>query len=231
MLMRYIALAIAAAVALAGTPALAQQAHTIELIGEAETHAAPDTAFVSFGVTTEAETAAAALAANNTAMRQALDTVKAEGIAARDVQTSGLVLAPRYGSEQPPNKSERRIIGYTATNAATVRVRDLAKLGSLLDQIVKAGANQIRGIDFDIADRARLMDELRRRAVADARAKANLYAAAAGVKLGPLVRLTEEGAPSPSPLRRKAMAAASVPVEAGELTLTMRVRMVWNLAN
>ena len=230
--MRYIALAIAAALALAGGPVLAQQARTIEMIGEAETHAAPDTAFVTFGVTTEAETAAAALAANNTAMRQAIDVVKAEGVAAKDVQTTGLVLTPRYRSAQPPNESERRIVGYAATNAATVRVRDLAKLGGLLDKIVKAGANQIRGIDFDIADRGRLMDDLRRRAVADARAKAILYTAAAGVKLGHLVSLTEEGGPGPNLLRRRvAAAAASVPVEAGELTLTMRVRLVWNLAD
>jgi uncharacterized protein YggE len=226
------AFAIVTALLLAGGPALAQQARTMEMIGEAETHAAPDTAFVTFGVTTEADTAAAALAANNAAMRQALDTVKAEGVAARDVQTAGLNLSPRYSSGQPSKDGDRRvIIGYTATNAATIRVRDLAKLGGLLDKIVKAGANQIRGIDFDIADRERLMDDLRRRAVADARAKAALYAAAAGVKLGPLVSLTEEGGPRAGPLRRKAMAAASVPVEAGELTLAMRVRLVWSLAN
>jgi hypothetical protein len=225
----YVVLAVAMMSALGSGPALAEQARTIELIGEASAHAPPDTAFVTFGVTTEAETAAAALAANNAAMRQALDVVKAEGIASRDVQTAGLTLAPRYRSGQ--NDVEKKIIGYSATNAATVRVRDLAKLGNILDKVVMAGANQIRGIDFDIADRARLMDELRRQAVANVRAKAALYAAAAGVRLGSLVSLTEEGIPSPQPLRQRAMAAAAVPVEAGELTLTMRVRLVWNLAN
>ncbi len=228
MRLAYVVLTTAMVLALGSAPVVAEQARTIELIGEASTQAPPDTAFVTFGVTTEAETAAAALAANSAAMRQALDLVKAEGIASRDVQTTGLTLAPRYRSGQ--NDVERKIIGYSATNAATIRVRDLAKLGNILDKVVTAGANQIRGIDFDIADRARLLDELRRQAVANARAKAALYATAAGVRLGSLASLSEEGTPSPQPLRR-AMAAAAVPVEAGELTLTMRVRLVWNLAN
>ena len=207
---------------------------SLTLVGEAEMSAVPDMALVTLGVTREAETAAAALEANSAAMRAVLDTVRAAGIEEREVQTSGLSLQPRFvyprqgGGEQPP-----RLIGYTASNQVTLRLRDLGKLGALLDRLVAAGANDIRGIGFDLADRSRLLDEARRKAVQDAKRRASLVAEAAGVALGEIMSIAEEdGIPAPRPMASRAMAAeAAVPVEAGELTLRARVRIVWRIAD
>jgi len=117
-----------------------------------------------------------------------------------------------------------------------LRVRDLAKLGDLLDKVTVAGANRIDGIDFIVSNQEALLDEARRKAVADAKDKADLYARAAGFTLGKVINLVEEGTPSPRPMARAAapglaMAATPVPVEAGEMTLSMRVRVVWSLAD
>jgi uncharacterized protein len=159
--------------------------------------------------------------------------LKSQGIEPKDIQTSALSLAPRYSVQRPGETNKPRIIGYMANNDVRIRIRELPKLGSLLDKVVAAGANEIRGVTFDISQRGPLLDEARRRAVADAKHKAVLYAESVGVGLGPLVSLTEEsGLTQPQPMRFQAVsaAAATVPVEAGEMTLRMRVRMVWSLA-
>jgi uncharacterized protein YggE len=203
--------------------------------GRAEVQVAPDIAFVTVGVTSEAETAAAALAANNVALSKALEVIRAAGVEARDLQTSGLSLQARYHyPRDPSDKDRQRIIGYVANNNVTVRVRDLTKLGSLLDKVVTAGANQILGIAFDVSERDRLLDDARRKAVADARRKAELYAAAAGIKLGKLRSLSESTvSPRPRTVRMAAPAAAAappVPIEAGELTLSANVQMTWGIS-
>ena len=105
-------------------------------------------------------------------------------------------------------------------------MRDLGKLGDLLDKVTVAGANRIEGIAFIVSNQDGLLDEARRKAVADAKDKADLYAKAAGFTLGKVMSLTEESAPSPRRWRAAmtAVAAAPVPVEAGEMTLSVRVR-------
>jgi uncharacterized protein YggE len=111
-------------------------------------------------------------------------------------------------------------------------MRDLAKLGDLIDKVTVAGANRIEGIGFIVSNQESLLEEARRKAVADAKDKANLYARAAGFTLGKVMSLTEESVPSPRPMVARAMAAsAPVPVEAGEMTLSVRVRVVWSLAD
>ena len=113
-------------------------------------------------------------------------------------------------------------------------MRDLGKLGDLLDKVAVAGATRIDGIQFIISNQDGLLDEARRKAVADAKDKADLYARAAGFTLGKVMSLTEESVPSPPRPMARAMAAsaaASVPVEAGEMTLSVRVRVVWSLAD
>ena len=235
--------AAAAILAMAVLPAAAQgrdddpARRSLTILGEAEVSAAPDMALVTLGVTREAETAAAALEANSAAMRAVLDMVRAAGVEGRDVQTTGLSLQPRFvyprqgGGGEPP-----RLVGYTASNQVALRLRDLSRLGALLDRLVAAGANDIRGIAFDLDDRSRLLDEARRKAVQDAKRRASLYAEAAGVRLGEITSIAEEGGPPPPrPMAARAMAAeaaASVlPVEAGDLTLRARVRMVWRIAD
>jgi uncharacterized protein len=230
----------AAALLLSLSPVAAQTppGRTLSLAGNAEVHAVPDAALVATGVVSEGDTAAAALKANSTALAKVVDAIHATGVEAKDVQTSGLSLQARYYRPDKPSPTDRpRIIGYTAVNQVALRVRDLAKLGDLLDKVTVAGANRIDGIDFIVSNQEALLDEARRKAVADAKDKADLYARAAGFTLGKVMSLAEEGTPSPRPMARAmpsglaSVAAAPVPVEAGEMTLSVRVRVVWSLAD
>jgi uncharacterized protein YggE len=229
-------LALAAALALAIAPASAQiaPARTLTIAGNADVHAAPDAALFATGVVTESETAAAALKANSAAMAKVLDAARTLGVEPRDLQTRGLSLEARYFRPDRSGPAERpRIVGYTAANTVTVRVRDLAKLGDLLDKVTVAGANRIDGIEFIVSNQEGLLDEARRKAVADAKGKADLYAAAAEFTLGKVMSVAEESVPSPRPMARAMTetAAAPVPVAAGEMTLSVRVRVVWSLAD
>jgi uncharacterized protein YggE len=234
---RLICAAATAALFLAVAPASAQAppARTLNIAGSAEVHAVPDAALISTGVVTESDTAAAALKANSATVAKVLDVIRSFGVEAKDLQTGGLSLEARYYRPDKPSATDRpRVIGYTAVNAVTVRVRDLGKLGDLLDKVTVAGANRIDGIEFIVSNQEGLLDEARRKAVADAKDKADLYARAAGFTLGKVMSLTEEsGSPVPRPMGRAmaVSAAAPVPVEAGEMTLSVRVRVVWSLAD
>jgi uncharacterized protein len=208
---------------------------TLSIAGTAEVHAAPDAALISAGVVIEGETAAATLKTNSTALAKVLDVVRAAGVEAKDMQTNGLSLQPRYYRPSVSSAADKpRIVGYTAVNEVTLRVRDLSKLGDLLDKLTVAGANRIDGIQFVVSNQEGLLDEARRNAVADAKAKADLYAQAGGFTLGKVMGLSEDSVPGPRPMgRAMSMAAvpAPVPVEAGEMTLSVRVRVVWSLAD
>jgi uncharacterized protein len=229
-----------AALFLSIAPVAAQTvpARTLNIAGNAEVHAVPDAVLVSTGVVTEGETAAAALKANSAALAKVVDAIRSSGVEGKDLQTSGLSLQARtYRPEKPSATDRPRIIGYTAANQVTLRVRDPAKLGDLLDKVTAAGANRIDGIEFIVSNQEALLDEARRKAVADAKDKADLFAQAAGFTLGKVMSLTEESLQSPRPMARAMMsglasgAAAPVPVEAGEMTLSVRVRVVWSLAD
>jgi hypothetical protein len=227
--------ALAVALLVMTAPASAQSAsRTLNIAGTAEVHAAPDAALVMTGVVTESDTAAAALKANSATLSKVVDAIRAFGVEAKDLQTSGLSLAPRYQLDKLSSGERQRIIGYTVANEISVRVRDLAKLGDLLDKVTVAGANRIDGIEFIISNQDALLEEARQKAVADAKGKADLYARAAGFTLGKVMSLSEEAVPSRRPMMRAMVAsgaAAPVPVEAGEMTLSVRVRVVWSLAD
>jgi uncharacterized protein YggE len=218
-------------------PAFAADPALISISGNGQVTAAPDTAFVNSGVTTQGATAREALDANTKAMNELLATLKEAGIEARDVQTSGFSVSPNYvysdardanGYSLPP-----RIDGYQVYNTVNVRIRDLASLGAVLDKQVNVGANTINGITFSVADPSKLYDEARKAAFADAREKATLYAEAAGEGLGKLKSISEtQGYDQPQPYMMKAMAdsaaAAPVPVATGELSFTINVQVTWS---
>ena len=218
-------------------PAAAQTApaRTLTIAGSAEVHAVPDAALVSTGVVTESETAAAALKTNSAALAKVSTRFARPASSPRMCRRAASRSKPRYYRPDKPSPTDRpRIIGYTAANEVTLRVRDLGKLGDLLDKVTVAGANRIEGIAFIVSNQDGLLDEARRKAVADAKDKADLYAKAAGFTLGKVMSLTEESVPSPRPMARAMVAsgaAAPVPVEAGEMTLSVRVRVVWSLAD
>jgi uncharacterized protein YggE len=205
----------------------------ITVSGEGEVKTRPDTAIISTGVVTEATTAKEALARNNTAMAAVIAALRNAGVAEDDIQTSDFSVSPKYPPYQPNQTTAPRIVGYTVSNQVTARVKDLKKLGAILDTLVQAGSNQIHGISFDVDEPKPLLGEARKKAVADARAKAELYAAAAGVSLGKVVQISEAAAvmPPPQPMfRREAMAAdASVPIAAGQQTIAANVTIIYEI--
>lgn len=214
--------------------ALAEDApRRLTVSGEGRVEAVPDMATIHLGVSQRAATAREALEATSAAMAAVFDRLAVAGIAPRDMQTAGLSLNPAW--EHHPNNQLPRIIGYDAQNGVTVRVRDLSSLGTVLDAVVSDGANQLHGLRFGLQDPAAQIDEARRRAVAEARRKAELYAEAAGVTLGDLISLDESGGyrPRPEMMMRGAAVAmdAAVPVAEGEVSLSAQVNMVYEIKN
>jgi uncharacterized protein YggE len=155
-----------------------------------------------------------------------LRVVAEYGVAEQDVQTARLDLSPVYQQAQR-GQGPPRIAGYRAVNQLTVKVRDLAALGRLLDELVQQAANRLEGLQFVVDDPAALLDEARRKAVADAKRKAALFAEATGVTLGPVTMVQEQAARPPGPypiaMARATMAEVAVPVAPGEVTFSASV--------
>jgi uncharacterized protein len=214
--------ALSAAPARAQTPPPAM----ISVIGEARISVPPDLAQIDGGVTSEAKTAREASDVNNATMGKVLLALKGAGIDDKDYQTSRLSLQPQSSSSKtsgPPT-----IIGYRASNRVTVRLRDVAKLATVIDTLVAAGANDISGINFMVSQASKLLDEAREQAIADARRKAEIYAKAAGVTLGAPLSISEGGAPAPIAFRRMAAGVPeSAPIAQGEETLQLNVSVSW----
>jgi len=220
---------VAVAGAMLAAPALAQTdaPPAITVSGEASISVPPDLAQIEAGMTTEAKTAKAASEANNNGMSQLLLALKAAGIDGKDIQTSRLSLQP----QSAPNRSINAITGYRASNQVTVQLHDVSKVASTIDLLVGAGATDIGGINFMVSEASRLLDDARQKAVADARRKAEIYAKAAGVTLGPILSISEGGGEI-RPYRMAPMmmkAAAPVPVAAGEESVGADVQMVWEI--
>lgn len=207
-------------------PVAALAAPHIKVTGQGQVAAAPDMATVTLGVTTQADTAQAAMEANSTELTRVMDRLSGAGIAPADIQTTGLQLNPNWVQGEGDT---RRIDGYTAENMLSVRVRQMDGLGGVLDAAVADGANTLNGISFDLADPKPVMDEARKRAVEDAMDRARQLADASGVTLGRIVSISEGGAVSaPMPMYR--MDAASVPVAGGEVTRDAEVTIVFDIA-
>lgn len=202
---------------------------TIIVTGEGIVAAAPDLATVSLGVTMQGDTAAAAMAAGNTALQAVLERLKAAGIEDRDLQTSNLSLNPNWQSGD--GTTAPVIVGYVASNILSVRVRDLDKLGAVLDAVVTDGANTLNGISFGLADPDPVLDEARGEAVADARGRAELLVGAAGVKLGRILSIAESGGmmPMPAPMFRMEAASDAVPVAGGEVGMSASVTITYEI--
>jgi hypothetical protein len=219
------------AVALSISSAFAQAApRTLTMSGLGEVRAAPDMVTLSAGVTSQAPTAAAALSANSARMQSVFAALKKLGVADKDMQTSNFSVSPQMTagiSGQPA-----RLTGYEVHNQVRVRLDNVGMLGAALDTLVTAGANQMNGIDFAIKDPAPLLAQARSGAVADALAKAQVYAKAASVSLGPILSISENDNEGPRPLYRAApmmMAAKAVPVAAGEESVNANVSIVWEI--
>jgi uncharacterized protein YggE len=212
----------------------------LSVAGQGTVRARPDTALITLGVVSEAHSAGEALAANNESMTRIIAALREEGMESRDLQTSGFSVEPVY-SQPPPNYDGSQpfapeIVGYRVHNNLTLRIRDLERVGTLLDQVVTLGANSISGPTFTLADPTPLEDQARRAAVRDALRKGTLYAEAAGVALGSIFRIEESYVQPPQPFEGAAMrlemaADTSVPIEGGELTVEAQVSVSWVIAD
>ena len=210
------------------TPGVAdEQQHIITTSGHGEAHGQPDMATLSAGVNADAPTAATALSNANKNMQAVLATLKRLGVPDKDIQTRDFSVRPQYATG---NGEAPRLTGYQVTNQVEVRLQDIGKLGPALDALVTAGANQINGVNLSIQDPAALLAAARVSAVADARVKAETFAKAAGVTLGPILSIHENGNSGPRPVVFAAMAkAASVPVALGEETIDADVIIAWEI--
>lgn len=210
-------------------PVAAEDMRTITVIGEGRVSAEPDMAILRLGVSREARMASDAMRAASEATAAVLAQIETAGIEARDVQTANVSLSPRWQHE---NNNAPRIVGYVASNDLTVRVRALDTLGALMDGVVGDGANQMNGLSFAIAEPRPLQDEARKEAVADARKKAELLATSAGVSLGNVMTISENGGfGQPVVMARGAMMEASaVPIAAGEMDISATVTVVFAIA-
>ena len=191
----------------------------------------PDVATISTGVVTQAADANAAMRANAVQMDKVMAAIRAAGIGERDVQTSGINLNPQYKyvENAPPS-----IVGYQASNTVNVKVRDLSKLGKVLDAFVEQGANQVNGPSFEVDKPDEAYDEARVAALKKAQARAQTYADALGLKVRRIVSISEGGAslPRPMPMMR-AMAmdsmAKETSVSPGEASLSVSIDVVFEL--
>ncbi len=210
------------------TASMKLAARTLTINASGQVTAVPDMAVINTGVIAEAESAKDAVAANSKAMSEVIASLTAAGLEAKDIQTSDFSVQPKYQYNQ--DNSPLKLVGYTVANQVTIRVRDVTKVGGVLDSVVQAGSNQINGIQFVVSKADTLQDEARKGAVLAARRKAEVYAEAAGVKLGAVLTISEGGGSAgPVPMARMAMAekADAVPIAAGEQTLEVSVTVVW----
>lgn len=212
-------------------PAIARGDGTLlSVSAQAEASRVPDVASLSTGVVTQAADANAALRANAAQMAKVMAAIKAAGIAGKDIQTSGINVNPqyRYAENQPP-----AITGYQASNTVSIKVREVGKLGEVLDALVASGANQVNGPSFEIDEPEAVYDEARRAALKKAKARAEMYAKSLGMRVRRIVSISEgAGFQPPRPMMMKAMAmdrAESSPVSPGETTLTANLDVVFDL--
>jgi uncharacterized protein YggE len=208
----------------AGVPGMRQ----VTVVGHGEVKGTPDTATVQIGVDAEAAAAKDALA-QNSAQAQAVQKKLIElGVDAKDIQTSNFSINPTYGSDG------HQVTGYRVSNMVTVKIHQLDQAGTLLDQVVQAGANSIYGISFGVENPEALLDQARKAAIANARARAAQLAGASGSAVGDVLVISENiGAqPIPMPMMARAEGAAAnqaVPVQPGEQSFSVDVQVTFGL--
>ena len=202
----------------------------ITITGAGKVAFTPDMANVSVGVSSEGKTAVEAWEKNADLVRKIFEALKKLGLDAKDMKTSSLAVNPRYVY---PQHQPAKLVGYTATYNLALTVRDLARLGAVLDRVVEAGANRDVGITFGCSDAEKLLDQARARAVADARRKAEIYVKGAGASLGAVQSITE-GAPTPwRSFRYEHLAKSAIdlplPIAVGEQELSVSVTVTYSI--
>lgn len=227
-----------AAEAQVGSPAARYEARTIRVSGTGEYSVQPDLATLQFAVETTGTTAQEAASANAERMERVIEALVAAGVGREDIQTSGYALFPEYAEDRRPGAELEppRIRGYRAMNQVSVRTRELAGVGSLIDAGLAAGANRLSGVGFGIEDRQAAESEALARAVGDARMAAEMMARALGVTLGPVLDASTAAQPMrpfyreiAQDMRMEAAAAAPTPIEPGEQTVRATASLVYGI--
>ncbi len=228
---------LAACLIVSATP-LSAQGHDRRVIavqGRASMEVAPDVVTVSVGVTSRAPQAATTLDTNSAAARRIIDHAKSFGVAPADIRTGSVNLTEAFKNRRAPDGSFlQEPDGYIANNTVLVRLRGLDRTGKFLREVIENGANRISGVHFGLAEPEHLRDELAKQAVEDARRKASIVAQASGAKLGQVVSIAYPPRVEHRPMSGEADLAvqrsmASVPVEAGVLSLVATVDVTWSL--
>ncbi len=205
---------------------------TISVTGSGTAYLDPDIAYIYIGVHTENEDAKLAVDNNNASAQKVIDALIAAGIAAKDIQTTNFSIYPQQNYDSQGKVTSTH---YSVDNTVYVTLRNLAKLGDTLSTAINAGANSINGIQFDVADRTAALSEARRSALANAGEQARELAQAAGLSLGDIQQINTSVAGSPIPFYaagmggRGAADVASVPVNPGQLVVTVDVNVVYTL--
>ncbi|WP_069773745.1 SIMPL domain-containing protein [Streptomyces sp. LUP30] len=213
------------------TPTPASAPATVTVTGEGSASAPPDVAVVEAGVETSAKTSQSALDAQNQAAAALLAAVRAQGVAERDIHTRSVTLTPLHDHTDGAS----RLTGYQAAQFFTVRVREVARTGAVLQAVTDAAgdAARIDSVVFDVSDPAPLQARAREAAHADARAKAEQYARLSGRRLGPLVSLSEDASTYPRPVspagETSGAGIGAVPVAPGEIRAGATVTAVYEL--
>lgn len=230
MLLAILLSACGAAIAQTASPSSeSQSTRTLTVTGNGKVFLTPDIANISIGVHAEGKDAAEAVSTNNAQTQKVIEELKGMGVEAKDIQTTNFSIYPR---QEYDNNGNLTGITYVVDNTVYVTVRDLSKIGDLLNTVVQSGANSISGIEFDVADRVKALSDARKAAVDNAQAQAEELAQAAGVKLGPVQSITiSSSAPIPLAQSRAAAAApqAEVPISPGQLSLSVDVTVVYEI--
>lgn len=196
--------------------------HSIVVTGNGAVSAVPDRAQISFGVSTDAKTASAALHGNAAEMTRVIAALKGQGIAAADIRTDAVSLSPRY------SQSGDAVVGFTASNSVSATLRNLGKAGAAIDAAVEAGANQISGPNLVRSDQTALYRAALRAAITNAKGKAETIASASGLHLRRITDVTESSAaPPPTPLAAKAGTDVATPIEPGTLDVEAAVTVTF----
>jgi uncharacterized protein YggE len=212
-------------------------AKTLTTHGEAEITVAPDTAFLTFGVESEAATAAASLEANAVAMEKVIASIKNQGIPEKEIQTSGFSLYPNYEYVRKNNRDVRELTGYRVHNNVSIKTKQLKDLGKLIDTTVNAGANIVQNISFGIENTIALEEEALKAAVKHARSKADTLAEAAGSRVLEVLAVEEGGgygfqpySPDMGVMDGVSRKMALTPIEPGQLNLTTSVKVTFKIS-
>ncbi len=211
-----------------------QTQRSITVVGEGSVPGTPDLALLTFSVRQRGENAGNAFTATSRDMTAVIEALKEGGIEPRDLRTDSIALNPIYGRNDRGVTNRANVVAYEGYQALSVRLRDIASAGQIIDTAVEAGANELQSFQLTFDDPAALQEEARIAAVRDARGRAERMAAAAGAKLGEVITIGEDMGSQPRPFAMRSMAmdearVESTSIEVGERDTTMRVSVTFAL--